>query len=294
MTEPEHAISRSTAGSAPGVRSTGTPAEAAVALARRNGIAVDEPRILKDGSNVIVHLVPAPVIVRVATFTARIRGDPRPWLEREVALVTALAASGAPVMTPSPLVPPGPHEIDGWAMTAWSYEDHVPGAVPDAATSFAALDDLHEHMARLTNPPQLPVLVPATVDLDLALTFAVRTGAMSGRRATDLRRERDGRLAELLDMAEDRGLLHGDAFPRNSLVAPRGAVWIDLEDCCSGPRVWDDATLLRRTGDPEVERILVARHGRATLDAAQALRGIQEEVWTILHDARRDGRLPAP
>jgi hypothetical protein len=40
-----------------------------------------------------------------------------------------------------------------------------------------------------------------------------------------------------------------------------------------------------------VERVLVGRYGRPALDAAIRLRGVQEEVWTILHDARRDGPL---
>jgi Ser/Thr protein kinase RdoA (MazF antagonist) len=154
-----------------------------------------------------------------------------------------------------------------------------------------ALDGLHAAMATLPSPPVLPLLVPAVDDLDLALAFAVASGLLSPARSGRLAADRDVALADLLAETSDRGLLHGDAFPRNALVGTRGVVWIDLEDCCAGPAVWDDATLLRRTRDPDVERLLVERHGRPALDAAIRLRGVQEEVWTILHDARRDGRL---
>src|SRR6478672_797315 len=102
--------------------------------------------VLKDGSNLSVHLAPSPVVVRVATFTGHIRVDPLPWLEREVALATYLASIGASVMAPSDLVPVGPHVIDGWALTAWRYVEHVPGLVPETSASFAALDELHEAM----------------------------------------------------------------------------------------------------------------------------------------------------
>ena len=69
--------------------------------------------------------VPAPVVVRVATFTGRIRRDPWPYLVREVRLAAALVAEGAAVAPPSPLLPPGPHAIDGWTMTATAFVDHV-------------------------------------------------------------------------------------------------------------------------------------------------------------------------
>ncbi len=273
-------------------RGRGDPVAAAIALGRGHGLEVSDPRILKDGSNVVVHLAPTPVVVRVATFTAQIRGDPRPWLEREVALVTALASVGADVMAPSPLIPPGPHELDGWWMTPCAFVDHEDGTVPRPSTALEALDRLHAAMATLPSPPVLPLLVPAVDDLDLALAFAVASGLLSPARSARLAADRDVALADLLAETSDRGLLHGDAFPRNALVGEHGVVWIDLEDCCSGPAVWDDATLLRRTRDPDVERVLLERHGRPALDAAMRLRGVQEEVWTILHDARRDGRLP--
>lgn len=269
-----------------------TPLAAAVALGREHGIPVHEPRILKDGSNLLVHLRPAPVVVRVATFTGRIRRDPWPYLVREVRLATALVAEGAAVAPPSPLLPPGPHAFGGWTMTATAFIDHIEGAIPDTATAFVALEALHDAMRRI--PIDLPLLGPAMADLDLAIDFAVEQGLIAATAAADCRDRRDRLVDELLAAAPDRQPLHGDAFPRNSLVTPTGVVWIDLEDCCLGPAAWDHAVLLRNAPDATVERILRDRDGGRGIDLAMALRGIQADVWTILHDARNEGRLTGP
>jgi Ser/Thr protein kinase RdoA (MazF antagonist) len=78
-------------------------------------------------------------------------------------------------------------------------------------------------------------------------------------------------------------------------VTEDGIVWIDFEDCCSGPIIWDHATLLRRIDDssPGAAATIRARHDPAALELAVALRGLQTEVWTVLHDARATGRLRA-
>jgi hypothetical protein len=58
-----------------------TPLEAAAALATQHGLRYDEIDVLEHGSNLLVRLAPAPVVLRIATFTALIRGDPLSCLE---------------------------------------------------------------------------------------------------------------------------------------------------------------------------------------------------------------------
>jgi hypothetical protein len=263
--------------------------EAAATLAAAHRVGFDELVVLKDGSNLLVHLAPAPVVLRIATFTARIRREPLPWLQREADLVSYLAAAGAAVMAPSDLMPVGPHVVAGWAMSAWCHVDHLPGVVPDGHSTLLALDELHEALRGY--PGDLPVLNPAADDLDRAIAFGVAEGLFGGDEADEIRGRRDAVLAEVLGAAPDRGALHGDAFPKNSLVTERGIVWIDFEDCCSGPIAWDHATLLRRIDDDATVAAIRRRHGADALEAAVALRGIQEHVWRVLHDARAEGRL---
>ena len=62
--------------------------------------------------------------------------------------------------------------------------------------------------------------------------------------------------------------------------------WIDLEDACRASPSWDLAVLVRHTGDPAVQATAATRVGREVLDTAIALRGVQAEVWSALHDAR--------
>jgi hypothetical protein len=261
-----------------------TPLEAAAKLATDHGLRHDRMAVLKDGSNLLVHLAPTPVVLRVATFTARIRGDPLPWLEREVSLVTYLASIGASVMPPSDLLPPGPHLVGGWVMGAWAFVDHEPGAVPDGRTSLRALDELHEAMT--TYQGDLPLLNPVGDDLDRAIRFGVEGRIIGAAQADDLRGRRDELTAGLLALTPGIQTLHGDAFPRNSLVSKNQVIWIDFEDCCSGPPLWDLATLIRQGGGEPVAEIVRGRYGEDAVRTAIALRGIQATVWTILHDNR--------
>ena len=261
-----------------------TALEAARTFASSNGLPSDQLTVLRDGSNLIVHLKPAPVVLRIATLTARIRIDPLPYLGREVALLSYLAGLGAPAMTPSDLVAAGPHLVDGWAMSAWSYVEHEAPGTPDVRTALAALDELHAAMRGY--PGALPVLNPAADDLDRALRFAVGAGLLTPGEAATLTARRDGLLVELLDLAPDRQPLHGDAFARNAVRSKTGVVWLDFEDCCSGPVIWDLAVLARRDPDPEVVAEIERRHGRAALRLATELRAIQAEAWTLIHAAR--------
>jgi hypothetical protein len=248
--------------------------------------------VLKDGSNLLVHLAPSPVVLRIATFTAQIRGDPLPWLRREVSLVAYLASIGAAVMPPSEFIPPGPHLVDGWAMNAWAYVDHERGVVPKVLATLRALDELHEQLRGY--PDELPLLNPATDDLDRAIGFGLAGGVFSPDQAVELGRRRDELVANLL--AQD-GVIqpqHGDAFPRNSLMTERGIVWIDFEDCCAGPVLWDLATLIRQGGGEPVARIVRSRYGDEAVRVAVALRDLQLRTWMALHDARPPaGRSPA-
>jgi len=254
-------------------------------LLEEHGLPSDRLEAWKDGSNLLVRPVPAPVILRVATFTGRVRGDPLPYLAREVDLIEWLASRGAPVMQPCGPMPPGPFLVHGWGMAAVAFIEHEPGTVPAPGACLVALDAVHAAMRDY--PGDLPLLGPVTSDLDLALGFAVREQILEGERADELRRRRDELVPRLLELDPVVVPQHGDAFPRNAV--PRrdgGATWIDLEDACRAPRSWDLAVLARNTGDDGILRAATERVGEDALATAWALREIQAEVWIALHDAR--------
>ncbi len=254
-------------------------------LLAAHGLPADRLETWKDGSNLLVRPVPAPVILRVATFTGRIRRDPMPYLEREVALVTWLASRGAPVMAPADVMPPGPFLVAGWGIAAWRFVDHRPGVTPGPAETLAALDELRGVL--LEYPGDLPAYGPAAADLDLAFGYALDAAILDAAAIDALRRRRDTLLTRLRALDPALEPQHGDAFPRNTVVDGAGHVtWIDLEDACRASPAWDLAVLVRHTGDAAVRAAGDARVGREVLDAAIALRGVQAEVWNALHDAR--------
>src|SRR6202035_1645105 len=97
--------------------------EAARAIALANSVACEDAVVVAAGSNVLVHLKPAPVIARVMTGTAMLHGDVERWLAREVAVGTFLGERGLAV-APSDLLAPGPHEHEGLWMTFWEFVEH--------------------------------------------------------------------------------------------------------------------------------------------------------------------------
>jgi hypothetical protein len=143
---------------------------AAVAVARTHGLSVEEPQLLADGVNVLVHLHPAPVVARVATMTRWLRPESARSLAREVALATALTAAGAAVVPPSDLLPPGPHQHDGLTLSFWRHVELRQGP-PTALEAGTALGELHAVLADL---PPLWHGTPLDTPLDDLAVFAAR------------------------------------------------------------------------------------------------------------------------
>ena len=264
-----------------------SPLAAALALGAAHGLPVAEPVLLKDGSNLLVHLHPAPVVVRVATFTAFIRGEPAPFLEREVALGSYLAEVGAAVVPCSGELPPGPHHVSGWWMTAWQHVPHRVGVRPPADQLLQSLVELHGALAGYAG--ELPLLGPATTDLDLALACCEQHGLLPATQVEHMLGERDALLASVRSLPATAQ--HGDAHPGNVLLTEQGVVWNDFEDCCLGSPLWDLATLARHDQTGAVWAVARDRFGGDVVEAMLGLRELQVAAWTALHGARAAGRL---
>jgi hypothetical protein len=121
---------------------------AVVALARENGLRIEEPAVLNDLFSLMVHLRPAPVVARVATCMPKLRAPITDWLGLEIAVTTFLAEQGAPVVAPSRELPPGPHDYEGFAISFWTYVRPDPDRTPTAADCSAMLLDEREHRSQ--------------------------------------------------------------------------------------------------------------------------------------------------
>jgi hypothetical protein len=223
--------------------------EVAVAVARAHGLRVEDPVILRDGLNVLVHLRPAPVVARVAGTIAAVRPGTA-WQARELSIAGHLARAGAPVVAPSDELPPGPHEHAGRVLSFWAYAPH--GDPVDAGAAGEALAHCHEALRSYRGA--LPLLSGVS-EAEALLARLAAEERIDHATATDLL-ERFQRLTPLLgELRSPVQPLHGDAHLGNVLSGPR---WNDWEDTCLGPVGWDAACLL------------AGRHGRERQEAAYA------------------------
>src|SRR5881397_750489 len=99
-----------------------SPLSAALAVAMDHGLPTRDARVLRDLTNVLVHLSPAPVVARVPITLARLRD--RDWFAQEIELAGFLAERGAPVAPPTDVVDRGPHEHGERLVCFWAYVDH--------------------------------------------------------------------------------------------------------------------------------------------------------------------------
>jgi hypothetical protein len=231
---------------------------AAVAtVARDHGLPVDRMRVVRDLTNVLVHLEPAPVVARVPITLARMRG-PR-WFAQIIDLARLLADAGAPVAPPTADVDPGPHSYDGLLVELWSYVENDPDRF-DADAAGSSLRDLHDALSRYPAP------LPRFDRLDEVGRLVDSLTPSDVASAEDLRLLRAAHARLSGEPVPDGAPLHGDAHFRNILWSASGPLWSDLENACSGPVEYDLAALVYRGmdgtdhalaayGDHDVEQI---------------------------------------
>jgi aminoglycoside phosphotransferase (APT) family kinase protein len=273
---------------------------AAGTVASACGLESNEAVVIHSGSNVLVHLRPAPVVARVMTGTVALHDDPRKWLQREISVLEFLAPSGMAV-SPSRLVAPGPHGQDGLWMTFTEWIPEVetrPEVQPTADLGDArglgrTLRDLHDELRPFEG--ELGGLRDLGEDIERLL------GQL--RPADDQERDAISSLRDQLDMLRTvvfesslpTQALHGDVSLGNLLRTPHRLVWNDFEDTFRGPVHWDVASYvgsLRIDGASErfVREMLDAygwddERELAPFLAAQDAYG---EIWRMYDGQRRD------
>lgn len=251
---------------------------AAARVAARHGVHVQEPAVLADRYAVRVHLRPAPIVARVSTFTATLRAPIAAWLEREVAVTAYLHARGAPVVPPSALLPPGPHEEDGFSLSFWEHVAPNTEEPPSPEVAGRMLAELHRVLRDY--PGELPVLAPPLNDIPRGLERIERIGDVLAPSELDMLRKVADRLLPLVTApAELMQPLHGDAHGYNLISTARGLFWNDFEDTCKGPIGWDLSTLMDAEG-----KMLEGYPGApapAELEPYRHMRLLQAAVWVF-------------
>jgi Ser/Thr protein kinase RdoA (MazF antagonist) len=252
--------------------------QAVLDLAAWYGVRCVEPIVLRNGSNLLLHLAPAPVVARVATLTGDVRPDVAGTLAKDTALAGYLAERGAPVVPPSRELPPGPHDWHGRVVTFWTYVRHDRDHVwrPDEVGPL--LSELHVVLRDF--PGALPRVPP--LEMTDLLAFLGDDPLLSDDDRAALVADAV-RIETSLDLTESVPL-HGDAHPGNLLHTVAGPVWTDFEDAWRGPVEWDLACLAR-TGRLD-GAAAVASYPHAPVDAVLApfveARRLQGLMWSLV------------
>ncbi|NJP88683.1 phosphotransferase [Nonomuraea sp. FMUSA5-5] len=234
-------------------RRTSAALDAAVGAGRELGLEVAEATVLHDLFSVVVHLAPAPVVVRVPTVLAH--GVDLDGLARrqrvELDVVRWLAGRGTPVIPPSPLVPLEPVRRDGFSMTFWQFVEEDRSREPDYEANAESVAALHAAMRGY--PGELGFLSAAEPSF-VSESLALLDGRPDLVDAADLERaRREWEVLEPLVRSraafEDRfpGVelqpVHGDSPPANIFHGVDGNLYSDFELVTLGPVEWDLAAL---------------------------------------------------
>ncbi|MGE3285459.1 MAG: phosphotransferase [Pseudonocardia sp.] len=223
-------------------------AATAAAAGRALGLTVDEPRVLHDVFSVVVHLAPAPVVVRAPTvLPPTIRADPQGQAAQqraEVAVARWLAQRGHPVVAPSPLVAEQPVRRDGLSMTFWTFVQQVDGSTMQDASRGALAARLHAALrgydGELAWLPPLDDYVPAGIE--------ELTPAVAGPEVIERARRDWAQLAPLASSPEAFARafplsrpqpIHGDSPLYNVIPTADGDLCSDFEHVGLGPVEWD-------------------------------------------------------
>ena len=266
---------------------------AAQAVAREHGVACDEAVRIAAGSNVLVHLKPAPVVARVMTGTAVLHDDPERWLAREVAVGAFLAERTDLVVPPSDLLPPGPHERDGLWMTLWKFVPHDEHAPPPEPRELGrSLRALHAALAGF--PGDLAPLSGIRDWLGRLLAELRPSPGLTRRDIDRLRLRLDALTPVVFESSLPAQALHGDASMSNLLRTDSGLVWNDLEDVCAGPVAWDLSGLVAsaRARGQSAEFIdeLLAAYGEPGVERLETFleaHALYDVVWRAFQAGRR-------
>lgn len=263
-------------------RRTARAVSAACAAGRDLGLHVDDPRVLYDVFSVIVHLAPAPVVVRVPTVLPRsYRSSPELQTAQqrsEIAVAGWLADRGHPVVGPSPLVPREPVRREGFSMTFWQHVDEVPDVEPDAAQRFEMTARLHAAL-RGYRGGNLGFWAPFNTYIPDGLAeLEERPDLLSHADHQRAQQEWSLTAPALASRAAFESAfpgarvqtIHGDAPFYNLICTAEGPLWSDFELVTSGP-VESDLAMAGPEG--------VAAYGEAA--ARLGLRPLDERALRI-------------
>jgi hypothetical protein len=231
---------------------------AACAIAADHGVVFEQAAVVHSGSNVLVHLRPAPVVARVMTGTAVLHDDLARWLNREVSVLKFLEPSGLAVR-PSSVIDPGPYHRAGLWLTFWEWAGaHARADLTSGPDTLGrALRDLHDALSDFAGELGDPLDVQR--DIERVHRQLRPTEALSARVIDSLRARLLALTTQVFAAPLPVQALHGDVSLTNLLTINERLVWNDFEDTFRGPVHWDVASFVVSLRDRGADAAFVAR-----------------------------------
>jgi aminoglycoside phosphotransferase (APT) family kinase protein len=204
---------------------------AAMSLAGALDLKVNDAIVIQNSNTLALRLLPCDVFARTALVGQEVAAF-------EVRLARGLAAATGPVASLDPRVEPRVYEVDGFAITLWTYYEATPDPAEPAEYA-VALQRLHAAMRNVQI--EAPHFMERAAEAERVVTNRSETPALDDR-------DRDLLLSTLHSASEaiqrraaNDQLLHGEPHPGNLLSTPAGIVFVDFETCCVGPIEFDVA-----------------------------------------------------
>jgi aminoglycoside phosphotransferase (APT) family kinase protein len=253
---------------------------AATSLAGALDLPVSKAVVIHNSNKLALRLVPCDVFARVALVGQEVAAF-------EVELAQRLAAVASPVAALDPRVEPRVYEVDGFAVTLWTYYEAVTPDQVSPAEYADALRCLHAGMRSVefatphfmeraaaaerlvANRDETPALGEADRHLLLSTLQSARH-QIHGRGAAEQ-------------------LLHGEPHPGNLLGVQDGPLFIDFETGCRGPIEFDLAHVPDEVSAhyPDVDQVLLEECQRLVLAMVSAWRW---DVRDEFPNGRQHGR----
>lgn len=239
---------------------TGLVARAVAAvssLGRALDLQVEEAVVIQNSNTLALRLLPCDVFARTALLGQEVAAF-------EILVAHRLAAVTAPIASLDPRVEPRVYELDGFAVTFWTYYRSMTdrGSPPEYA------DALHRlHAAMQSIEVEAPHFTERIAAAESLLTHRHETPALlDGDRLLLLETLRSSREAIRSRVDADQ-LLHGEPHPGNLLSTPDGLLFIDFETCCRGPIEFDVAHVPDEVSlhYPDVDQVLLQECRRLVL-----------------------------
>jgi aminoglycoside phosphotransferase (APT) family kinase protein len=156
----------------------------------------------------------------------------------EVRLAREVAAATGPVASLDPRFEPRVYEVDGFAVTFWTYYEATPDPAEPAEYA-VALQRLHAAMRNVQI--EAPHFTERVAEAERIVTKRSESPALDDRDRALLLSTLHSASEAIQSRAAKDQLLHGEPHSGNLLSTPAGIVFVDFETCCVGPIEFDVA-----------------------------------------------------